>query len=505
LKIPASCTLRPGLAALAFTAVSFCAHAQPVMPHSAMEWRQAAIQDIEEAVRITLDNHPGPYDPANPGFRAKLESAKKEGLALAARADGAAGYTFAVIRFHAALDDGHAGMYPDFDQALPADRWPGFVAAWRGQDLYVYAAEDGGPAAGSKIVACDGKPIQDLIRQNVFAFAGGADKPGHWWTRAAALFIDNGNPFITVPAHCEFVSNGKTSTHRLTWKARTEQARQWRKESYNGQTLDVGLTEPRPRLFWAAMPTFQPDESQREAYRAMVREIGAHRQRFLDADAVVIDLRDNQGGSSVWSEQFAKALWGADRVERRMNAWTAGEEVWWRASKGNADYLASLVEKFTSEKQVESLEWAKRKSAGLRAALARGDTFFVEKDDTPAATAGNVDADRPTDPPPFTKPVYVIVPGQCASACLDALDRFTRFSNTRLIGAPSSTDSTYMEVRYQKVHSGLATVIIPTKMYVNRPRANGQAYLPSIYVNDLDWSVDTFLKVVEKDLARQTR
>ena len=40
-------------------------------------------------------------------------------------------------------------------------------------------------------------------------------------------------------------------------------------------------------------------------------------------------------------------------------------------------------------------------------------------------------------------------------------------------------------------------------MYVNRPRANGQGYVPAIYVNDPVWSVDVFRKVVEDDLARQ--
>ncbi len=59
-----------------------------------------------------------------------------------------------------------------------------------------------------------------------------------------------------------------------------------------------------------------------------------------------------------------------------------------------------------------------------------------------------------------------------ASACLDALDVFTRFSNTKLMGAPSSTDSTYMDIRTRPVPSGLASVVIPNKVYGNLPRAN---------------------------------
>ena len=104
---------------------------------------------------------------------------------------------------------------------------------------------------------------------------------------------------------------------------------------------------------------------------------------------------------------------------------------------------------------------------------------------------------------PFIRPFYVVVPGNCASACLDALDVFTRFPNTTLVGAPSSADSTYMEVRTVDLPSGLATVMVPNKVYVNRPRANGQVYHPKLPVLDVVWSMPTLLKVVEQDLARR--
>ena len=94
------------------------------------------------------------------------------------------------------------------------------------------------------------------------------------------------------------------------------------------------------------------------------------------------------------------------------------------------------------------------------------------------------------------------MPGNCASACLDAIDYFKLFSNTKLIGAPSSADSTYMEVRIETLPGGLARVIVPTKLYVNRPRANGMFYRPDIPVTALGWRTATFLDVVEQDLAR---
>ena len=97
----------------------------------------------------------------------------------------------------------------------------------------------------------------------------------------------------------------------------------------------------------------------------------------------------------------------------------------------------------------------------------------------------------------------MIVPGQCASACLDALDVFAHFPNTKLIGAPSSADSVYLEVRVQALPDGLAKVVIPTKLYRDRPRASGQVYPPAIEVRDLSWSTGAFRAVVEADLKRR--
>ncbi|MES2164109.1 MAG: S41 family peptidase [Pseudomonadota bacterium] len=469
-------------------------------PHTPQQWRQAAIADIEAAYQITLDNHPGTHDPANPAFRTNLAKARSVGLALAARVRNGAGYRAALQRFNTQIHDGHAGVAVGAIDKLPL-RWPGFVAAWRGDGMLVYKSEPGGPPAGARIDSCDGLSMTQLAERNVFAFERRIEERGHWWVYGRDVFIDKGNPFIKLPARCRFTLNDQQTELPLAWRPLTEQATLWRNVNYNGPTLPVGLTEPRAKLYWVSMPTFQPDERQRDAYRAMTSEVRDHRQRYLDADAVVIDLRDNQGGSSAWSLEFAQALWGADRVTSSINARSAREHVWWRASPANIAYVTELVGLLRQEKQESVALEVGLVAEGMQAALTRGEKFYVEQD--PAAGGGQ-DAGagkQPDGPPAFTAPVYVVVPGQCASACLDALDYFTMFPNTKLIGAPSAADSTYMEVRTQDLASGLAKVIIPNKVYVGRARAAGQFYSPAIYVNDVEWSQPVFLKAIEADLA----
>lgn len=475
------------------------------LPATASQWRQVAMRDIEAGYLVTLENHPGMYDSANPQFGGRLARAREQGLALADRVTDSGGYIAALQRFNTEIHDGHAGMAPVLPKALaPSERWPGFVAVWRGERMLVYAAEVGGPPPGAQIVSCDGVPVKEMVQRNVFPYIGRSDEPGHWWMFARALFIDRSNPFITLPSACALTIDGKSMDYTLTWRAATSETRQWREASYNGEVLPVGLTQPRPRLYWMAMPSFQPDERQRDAYRAASADVLANRQRYLEADALVIDLRGNEGGSSAWSQEFARAVWGAKEVDQRYAAVGGQTEVWWRASALNTDHVVRMQQELISEKQAAMAEWAGHVAAGMATARLRGDRYFVERGNAATATKEGDVVDAAPTPLRFNRPVYVIVPGQCASACLDALDVFTLFPNTKLIGAPSAVDSNYMEVRQQPLPSGLASVIVPVKMYVNRRRGAGVFYTPSIQVQDATWSTSAFIAVIEADLARRS-
>lgn len=96
--------------------------------------------------------------------------------------------------FSSALRDRHALVYPSnaYRDAVPnTKRWPGFIANWRGIGMLVTMAL---PAhqdlVGSQVIACDGKPVRDLIEGNVFALNFRSEEPGQWWSRAHFLFVD---------------------------------------------------------------------------------------------------------------------------------------------------------------------------------------------------------------------------------------------------------------------------------------------------------------------------
>jgi hypothetical protein len=474
------------------------AQTTPALPSSPAEWRAAAVRDIEAGYRVTLAEHAGAHDPHNPAFLANLEAARAHANALAARVADGAGYTAAVLAFSSRIQDGHAGLYPTFDMDdVKPPQWPGFMAAWRG-DLFVHAAEEGSARAGERIVSCDGKDARALMEQNLFPWFGRIREEGQWWSQVRNLFFDFGNPFVQRPQRCVFELDGRRTERTLAWRAVPESARTWGRDSMYGDTLPVGLTEPRKNLFWVAMPTFQPSDQERAAYQAIYQQVRSQRARFLGADAIVVDLRRNQGGSSWWSRDFAAALWGEARLKERDAASKAKVEIWYRAAPGNIAFFRQMKEDEAAAGRPESAEWWAKREAGMLAAQAAGRPYFVAKDkdkeDGKAAAA--------PAPAPFTRPVYVIVPGNCASACLDAIDYFKLFPNTKLVGAPSSADSTYMEVRQEVLPGGLGRVIVPTKLWVNRPRGNGEFYRPDIPVTAVRWSTAGFLDVIERDLAR---
>ena len=460
-------------------------------------WSALAIADVEAAYKETLENHAGMYDPANPGFAKLLENARTEGLKLAQRSKSAAGFEASLTRFRAMLDDGHAGAYAALpEQFRPNIRWPGFVAAWRGNAMYVYKSADGGPVAGTQIISCDGMPIANLVKRKVFKFRTGAKIPGEWWSSARLALIDDGNPFVTLPKNCVFKQGNQSEKRTLKWSPIPEYYGAWRNGSINGDLLPIGMAERAPGIQWIAMPDFQPDDEGVAAHKKLYADVDEALPKLQRSRAIVLDLRYNEGGSSNWSKMLAERLWGKARVTEARKAYFAKTQTWWRPTQGNLGEVKQFVTLLETQGDAETAGLVKMFIPLFENAIAKKEQYLVEPD-----VPEDMENEAQEGSAALMTPVYVVVPGQCASACLNAIDTFRLFPNTRLIGAPSSADSTYMEVRNPGLPSGMANAIIPMKMYVNRPRGNGVYYEPDILMTDFDWSTENFLKKVEADLA----
>lgn len=492
--------------------------AAAAIPTTATGWADAARRDITAAYQLTADNHPGMANPMDPGFPALLQQAQKNAMALLPLVNNAMAYDAAIARFSTTLQDGHAGAYASLpDELHPKRRWPGFIAVWRGEALWVYHSAVPQLTKGMQIMACDGLPVENLIRQRVFQYSGQVDQPGHWWSYAGSLFTDDGNPFTPPLVHCDFkTADGNIQQQQLSWAVRPDSVQPYAQAAYDGDPLDVGLywhpaetagkkatvasdeqKNATPEIAWIAMPTFNPEPGEVSQYELLFSSLQQQKARLQQAKAIVLDLRRNQGGSSYWSFQVAGLLWGKELVQQKATALFANTEVWWFASAGNTAYVKSLYEVMRSQGQDSLLPWISQVGQGMEQAHKAKKPFYIEADETDVAAAATTIKALPQQ---LQTPVYVIVPGQCASACLDAIDIFKLFDNTQLLGTESSSDSTYMDVRFQPLPSGLAKVVIPNKMYVNRPREKGVYYRPDLAYQQLDWSTDALLEKVLTEL-----
>jgi hypothetical protein len=489
-------------AALAATTLAPAASSQtspaPVAA-AQIDWKAAARADVEAAYQGYVANHPGMHDPANPDFPRKLERARDEAMKVAEATTDRAGYVEALGVFSAELQDGHALAFAKpLPGAAPVEReWPGFIAAWRGEGVVVNQIGPASPVpVGARILSCNGMPVAKLIETRLRTRGLRAKEAGHWWARSQQAFTSSPVFNRNRPKRCRFKTPQGEKEIALAWTPAPPDFDKMLRVASDGERTPIGLSEPRPGLFLIGLPDFQPKEEDVKSYRALFETLRARRAELNRAKAVILDLRHNNGGSSSWSEDTAKALWGDEIVEARLKAYFRDVRIWWRASEGNTSYMSEMADIIRKNGHGEYADKVLRYQAGMRAALAKGEHFYVEEED-------EADGDEPatastaTD---FTAPVYVIVPGGCASACLDALDAFTRFPNVKLIGAPSSGDSTYMEARAQDLPSGQGRLVIPNKIWVGRPRGSGEFYPAHIELRDNDWSTKAFLERIEADL-----
>jgi hypothetical protein len=436
------------------------------------------------------------FDPRNPGFPNRLRRARDAALAFAEKAVDAEGHMRALALFSAGLGDGHARAQAHYSGRGPLLR-PGFTTVWRGEALYILRPAEGGAQRGSALLGCDGRAARDLIRDQIFwLYDGRPEEAGQWWKHAPLLFQGSTSPYQSLPRECSFRQpDGRIKTHRLDWQ-KVPDAEIMAELRLNGSREPVGLAETRPGIHRINLSSFALDDESHAAYDRLFRELEAGIQRIAAGQAIVIDLRRNGGGSSSWSEEVAERLWGEAAVAAARADYFRRTSIWWLADPANIAHFRSFAQRFRSEGRDEDAEYLEGTVAGLEAARQRGDRFYI--DNYGARLAKKAKPAKPRRLPP----VYVITDGGCASACLDAVDLFTRFPEVKLMGAPTSADSTYLEVMFERLPSGRASIVIPTKIWVGRPRRSGQVYRPHIPVNDLEWTTSVMLDHVERDLTR---
>src|SRR5262245_46062084 len=149
-------------AALAFT----CAAATAARAQEAT-WVALARADLQGIHDVLRDNHPGPVDPENSRYREWLEVGLAQSLQRAATARSYGDYERALRFYTNGFQDGHLGIGLEISPEETA--WPGFVVepAPDGGVEVTKAEADSGVRVGDRVTECDGRGIDELMKERV--------------------------------------------------------------------------------------------------------------------------------------------------------------------------------------------------------------------------------------------------------------------------------------------------------------------------------------------------
>jgi hypothetical protein len=479
------------VAAVLLATSAVAAGAQPT-DASPAQWREWALGDIEAATNDFRQSHPGMFDPANPAFPAQLQRAHDAAAKAAETATGPAGFALALYVYSAQMRDGHAQVYP-VGIDLPLE-WTGIIPVRRANRTWVFLSEVPGVPKGAEVTSCDGQKIDDYLLQHVFLTAGRPAEAGQWWQFTPSLFTRTDASKADRPARCTFrMQNGAELERALEWRPAPDDMSKRRRVALDGEPNPLTLTEPQSGIFHIGLSDFAPDTEGLKAWDRLLADLKSRDADLRRARAIILDLRYNNGGSSNWPKLVAEQLWGKDATDTRLDNYFKGVEIWWLAEPGNIHRFEKREAELRKIGDKNAADFVHGELAHMKSALAEGRRFYVERDPPGKVFPPNA------EPKPLP-PVYVMMPPSCASACLDAVDLFHLFPGVTLIGAPTSGDSTCLEVVQDDLPSGHAKISIPTKISVGRPRGSGEVYKPRIEVDELDWTVPVIVNAVEQDL-----
>lgn len=368
---------------------------------SPADWSTATREDVLAAYEIFRRHHLGMVDPQDRGFPATLRRARDAALRFAMTVRDAEGHMRALALFSAALADGHAQVRA-FYSGKGVTLWPGFRTVWRGNALYVVGSTDQSPPGGSELLACDGVNARAVIRRDVFRFDGRPAEAGQWWQYAPFLFQRVQSPYERLPARCRFrLPDGQSVTLPLDWRPMpNETLLAWMKATARREP--VGLSEPRPGMLLITRSTFSPDEDGLVRYDHLFDDLDRSVARIASAKAVVLDLRNNRGGSWSWSRKVADRLWGAAAVRARLADYFKDTDIWWRADAETVQHFRQSARTLRAEGRNEDAHGFDLLADRLQASIAQGREIVVER------YGASLRADRRRVASRPLPPVYVI-------------------------------------------------------------------------------------------------
>lgn len=449
-------------------------------------WSEIYRADLDSLRAFIAANHPGSVDNHNLDFARTLSTAYDEAIRDTSRITSYSSYAIGLARFGNRFQDAHLNIAGT--RSLGGVREAGIYTVYRAGGFMVVEASDRygllAPALlGATVLGCGPLDVRQVFTSRVLTWRGRPSVEADWHTWAPLLFVDYGPPTPPAPQSCRFAIGDRTLELPLQWKpakAADVRRKQLELTSIPGRALGIEPLDSTGTV-WVNIPTFHVNGEEEVAQmRALIDSLRAVLKATPKRSLLVLDLRGNQGGSSMWGDEIAQAIFG-ERWLRQARAWlTDGVYAEWRVSPFNLQAIEGIIQQIATRHGADS-DAARQMRIfrdSMTAALERGDSLYGQK-----RKRRNVRKPAATRVPGR---IVVLTSASCFSACLDFMDVMLLHPQVVHAGQITGVDTNYMENWGRQMSSGLVSIGYPMKVYRNRRRGHNEPYAPTaLYEGDI--------------------
>jgi hypothetical protein len=442
---------------------------------SAAFWRASALDDVEAAYRMLREDHPGAAPEVGDGqFRKTLEEAHTVAASGALQVDSFAGYAATLARFANAFGDKHVRSRPVLEVAKPD--WAGLIVSRRGTHWIVADAEQGSPAGtllNAQLISCDGRTPDDWGGQILGHYRVDWSVDAQRIQAAPWLLISERNPFVPRPKSCVFAQPGLADRRiELDWRpvSRSVLAARMDKVSLFG-AAGFGVRKVGTG-YWIAVQELTDNAV------PVAAAVKAQAAELREAPFVVLDLRGDGGGSSMFGDEIAAAILGDSYVRAVVgdSLPDCGGEVI-RVSANNLRQLQMYLDVIGPKRGPEFTKTFGDLLNRAKAARAAGRGF-----------TGPLSCPRKAKPPrpasSYRGKLFLLTDGVCFSSCLDVVSNWRDLGAIQL-GQTTDADTHYTEVRDDPMPSGLSTFSTMMGIDLNSPAREGPFVPSEVYEGDI--------------------
>lgn len=407
------------------------------------QWAETTRADVEAAYALLLENHPGALPAIQDAeFIERLEAGRALALDRASRVTDVGGHRAVMNGFANGMGDAHIAFQPQVNVPY---RWAGLIMGKAGPDWRVlshHRESDEVDLTGARLLDCDGRSADAVARERLGGFRADWSVEAQQAQHGYLLLLDDGNPFVRPLEVCRFETEGQSVELRLPWRPAvlTELA-----EAVNAAPRGSGAgmgVEPFDGGWWISL------ESLGDGALEVADQVRARSETMRTAPVVVLDMRGNGGGASMYGQMIAEALVGAEFMATRSSSDGPCGAVW-RVSPGNLAAVRAWREG-AAERGEAFAAWAETQIAAMERAFEAGEPLDGP---IPVCPEVEVTAD-PTARPAMSGRLVLITDGDCFSSCLLVADLFRRLGALHL-GHATNRHTRYMEVRSEALPSGL--------------------------------------------------